>query len=354
MQDHYQTLGISPSATSGQIKIAYRRLALKYHPDRNPEDSDAEKHFIAITEAYDVLSDPVMRHKYDNGIDFGEEEDFVPDNARRRPPPVYYYKYKPEKVVYSRRDYVLASIAVGIIIMVAVVLPVYLLQLTSTKYYNLAVENYFAGKYYSALHNIDLSIKDLSSNNDEACALASVILVHRLQKYEYALRYIDRGLNYHPSDSLASELHYLKGICHAKLAEPQAALNEFGQVKNYSSAYDSSLFRSAVILIFNQQELDSAQKILDQLLSRNHLNYGAEYLRGIVYEHKSEPHHAYEIFSNLTNKPFNKAAVYYHLAQSEIKLNLTDSACAHLQIASEFRLLEAQQLMDLYCQKESI
>jgi curved DNA-binding protein CbpA len=353
MQDHYQTLGISPSATSGQIKIAYRRLALKYHPDRNPGDSNAENHFIAVTEAYEVLSDPVKRHKYDHGISF-DDDDFAPDYTQRRPPPQYYYKYKPEKIVYSRKDYALAYTAVGIMIIVAVVLPLYLLQLTSTKYYSLAVDNYFQGKYYSALHNIDLSIKDMSSHNDEACALASVILVHRLQKYDYALRYIERGLGYHPNDSLASELHYLKGICHAKLSEPQAALNEFSLVKNYSTAYDSSLFRSAVILIFNQHNLDSAQSIIDQLLSRNHDNYSAEYLKGIVYEQKSEPHHAYEVFSNLINKPFNKAAVYFHLAQSEIKLNLTDSACAHLQIASDFRLLEAQQLLALYCLEESI
>lgn len=354
MLDHYQTLGVSSTASSGQIKVAFRRLALKFHPDRNPEDQRDAQQFIAINEAYEVLSDPVKRSKYDLGISFEIDEEFNPGFKQRRPPPHIYYKHKSEKVVYSRRDYTLASIAVGIMITVAVILPVYLLQYTSTKYYSLAINNYFEGKYFSALHNVDLSIKDISRHNDEACALASVILVHRLKNYDYALRYIDRALGYHPNDSLSSELHYLRGICHAKLSAPQAALYEFGQVKDYSSSYDSSLFRSAAILIFNEQKLDSAYTILDQLLSRNHENYSAEYLRGIVHERRAEPQRAYEIFFGLIDKPFNQAAVYYHLAQSEIKLNLTDSACAHLQIASDFRLLEAQQLMNLYCLKESI
>lgn len=352
MQDYYQILGISSSATSGQVKVAYRRLALQFHPDRNPDNVSAERRFIEIAEAYEVLSDPIKRSKYDNGMDIGLDDDQQPELRQRKPPPYYYYKYKPEKVSYTRRDYTLAAVAVGIMIIIAFFVPVYLLQSASDKYYNLAVSNYMAGKYYTALHNVDLSIKDLSSNNDEACALASVILVHRLRRYDFAMRYIDRGLNYDPGDSLASEFHYLKGICHTKLSEPLAALGEFALVNNYSHTYDSSRFRSAAILIFNQQKLDSAEIILDHLLIRNEKNYGAEYLRGIVYEKKAEPEQAYNIFKNLVEKPFNQAASYYHLAQSEIKLNLPDSACSHLEIASNYNLLEARQLMDLYCKRE--
>ncbi len=348
MQDYYEILGISPSATSGQVKVAYRRLALQFHPDRNPDDLTAERKFIEIAEAYEVLSDPIRRSKYDNGLSPHLDEP-ESEPRYRKPPPYYYYKYKPEKVSYTRRDYTLAGIAVGVMIIIAVFVPIYLLQMTSNKYYNLAISNYLAGKYYTALHNVDLSIKDLSSNNDEACALASVILVHRLQKYDFAIRYIDRGLDYDPDDSLASEFHYLKGICYAKLADPKSALDEFSKVGNYSHNFDSSRFRSAAILIFNEKKLDSAEVILDQLLVRNDKNYGAAYLQGIVYEKKSEPEQAYDVFKHLIDKPFNRAATYYHLAQSEIKLNLPDSACSHLGIAADYNLLEARQLMNIYC-----
>ena len=76
MQDYYEILGISPSATSGQIKVAYRRLALKYHPDRNPDDLLAEQKFVQIAEAYEILSNPIKRSKYDNGISVDVVEDF--------------------------------------------------------------------------------------------------------------------------------------------------------------------------------------------------------------------------------------------------------------------------------------
>ena len=64
-KNYYSTLGINDDATQEEIKKAYRRLALKYHPDRNPKDREAEEIFKEIGEAYAVLSDPDKRRAYD-------------------------------------------------------------------------------------------------------------------------------------------------------------------------------------------------------------------------------------------------------------------------------------------------
>jgi DnaJ-class molecular chaperone len=65
MQDYYGVLGVPRSATEKDIKQAYRRLARQYHPDVNPGDKTIEEKFKEINEAYDVLSDPEKRRKYD-------------------------------------------------------------------------------------------------------------------------------------------------------------------------------------------------------------------------------------------------------------------------------------------------
>jgi DnaJ-class molecular chaperone len=65
VKDYYAILGIPRTATDKDIKSAYRRLARKYHPDVNPGDKTAEDRFKEIAEAYEVLSDPAMRQKYD-------------------------------------------------------------------------------------------------------------------------------------------------------------------------------------------------------------------------------------------------------------------------------------------------
>jgi len=64
-KDYYETLGVNKSATEVEIKKAFRRLAMKYHPDRNPDDKDAEHKFKEAKEAYDVLSDSQKRAAYD-------------------------------------------------------------------------------------------------------------------------------------------------------------------------------------------------------------------------------------------------------------------------------------------------
>ncbi len=64
-RDYYETLGVSKTASDDEIKKAYRGLARKYHPDRNPGDKQAEKNFKEVQDAYDILSDKNKRAQYD-------------------------------------------------------------------------------------------------------------------------------------------------------------------------------------------------------------------------------------------------------------------------------------------------
>src|SRR5438270_1198863 len=79
-RDYYEILSVARSATVEEIKKSYRKLAMQFHPDRNPDDKAAEEKFKEATEAYEVLSDGDKRARYDRfghqgvkqGSDFGQ------------------------------------------------------------------------------------------------------------------------------------------------------------------------------------------------------------------------------------------------------------------------------------------
>lgn len=137
MNDYYSVLGISRTATQEEIKKAYRNLAFKYHPDRNPGDKDAEEKFKKISEAYNILGDEKKRAEYDRfgsassgystensysqnsyqnyyqqqsySDPFGSEDSFwqwfnnsAGQNSQRNTS--YYYEYKNPERSYSKRS----------------------------------------------------------------------------------------------------------------------------------------------------------------------------------------------------------------------------------------------------------
>lgn len=76
MSEYYKVLGVPADATQDEIRSAFRKLARETHPDANPGDAAAEERFRAIAEAYEVLSDPQKRARYDRGETFGGQDLF--------------------------------------------------------------------------------------------------------------------------------------------------------------------------------------------------------------------------------------------------------------------------------------
>ena len=78
-RDYYEVLGVEKNASDAEIKKAYRKLAMKYHPDQNPGDKSAEEKFKEVNEAYEVLSDADKKARYDQYGFAGVDPNFNPN-----------------------------------------------------------------------------------------------------------------------------------------------------------------------------------------------------------------------------------------------------------------------------------
>lgn len=76
MKNYYEILGVEKDADEDEIRKCYRKLAMQYHPDQNPDNPEAEAKFKEIAEAYGVLTDPVKRKEYDNCLRFGRADQY--------------------------------------------------------------------------------------------------------------------------------------------------------------------------------------------------------------------------------------------------------------------------------------
>ena len=102
MQDYYEALGVNRTASQTQIKIAFKKMAMRYHPDRNPGNKQAEETFKFLNEAYHALSDPVKRSRYDARFHIITEEineAYWQDIRRQR-----YQQWREKRDSYYRLD----------------------------------------------------------------------------------------------------------------------------------------------------------------------------------------------------------------------------------------------------------
>ncbi len=101
MVDHYQVLGIPRSASAAEIKSAFKKLALRYHPDRNPDYSPAEEKFKEINRAYQILSDSYKKHQYDLVYKYQR----IPFSQPRSTYSPFYYPPYARRPRYASREY---------------------------------------------------------------------------------------------------------------------------------------------------------------------------------------------------------------------------------------------------------
>ncbi|GAB3825598.1 hypothetical protein GCM10028895_35400 [Pontibacter rugosus] len=340
--NYYNILGISPTATAQQIKAAYKQLALKYHPDRNPGDTHAEEMFKLVNAANQTLSNPGKRALYDMRLQYQREQQrrVVYYQAQHqgqqqyttRPPAGvserYYKTRHSTNHRFSRKDWYITLAFVGGIVIFSLLLKFVMDHVAGEDNYKTAMAYIADGKYDSA-HTLLNDAIDFIPDHAGAYEARAGIELDVYENYNYALRDLNRSiaLQEHPP----AHLYYMRGRSYQQLSQHQKAEQDLTQALSLNKQLWLAYLRRGEVRLFYLKRYDAAITDLTEFLKHTTTNEQAvEALtyRGFAYYKKGEGEAERDYRAALAKDKEN-GRLYYLLGRTEFELQQSDSACAH-------------------------
>lgn len=359
VKNYYHLLGVDYDVSSADLKLAYRNLAKKYHPDVNPGDSEKEEMFKLVSEAYDILSDQNKKAAYDLTLLLGlndlyaslEEEERRYRYARRR---AYYsgnyYPPKKEPITYSKKVYAAVISLVVVAALSALIVPFGLSHYSSAYHYDKGLEYYNDHQYFAALNSLHRAIIDFGSKEIEACLLSGNILMNQYGQYSAAMEYANIGLKRASTDIEKVQLLYLKGMCMKEGGDYHNAINQFEEAKAIWPEYDSLYFQMGTIQAYHLGNYQEAKDLIDHLMVVNPSFHEAYYTRAYCnYQLGNYEDASKDITAFLSTGQTKEGEAYLMQALVADKLHHSEEACIAIKKASHHDVREAIKLKMKYC-----
>lgn len=357
MKNYYHILAIGYNATQAEIKSSYRQLAKEYHPDVNAGNRSKEETFKLVSEAYQVLSDEAKKASYDlslllqlNGQAHTTQSSTwdIRRSATRRK--TFYRRRVP--VVYSRRTHFAMAVLLLTITSAVLIVPLSLTRYSSEYHYDKGLEYFQEGQYYAALNSLERSVIDFGTKDVEACLLAGSILMSQYGQYNYAIEYIDKGLERASSSGEKVQLLYVKGQCLAGTTDYYPAIEAFEQAVMLWPEYDSLYYAIGKIYAFRLDEYVLGIQNFDRLSEINPNFQEAFYGRAYCYYKLRNYEAALADIEKYLNKGTVDAEAYLLEGKILYHMGHSDQACDIWMKAARLNYGDAKKLIKNYCEKD--
>lgn len=356
--NYYHILGVSVSATAKELKIAYKKLAILYHPDKHQGNTYFEEKFKLVNEAYQTLSDPKKRANYDLKLLYITQlkQEAQKPRYRYEPPvrePASYSErhYRPiPKSKFSKTDfYIVAGIFIGILTF-ALVLKLVMDHITAVSRYQEALVDIKYERWSSAHSALSEAIHFKPKYADAYFKRAYIEMEIR-QNYTSALKDLDEAINY--TENASPHMFYLRGKCYQALKSLQAAENEYSTAlaldkKLALAYYDRGMLRAVDLNKFPEAIKDFSN-YLELNFPDSTMREKTLFYRGFCYyltQHNKEAAIDYRIL--LQHQPKN-ARVQYLLGKAQIEMDSTTAACVRFNIAFNLGYTSAYGDLQQYC-----
>ncbi|MEJ8802512.1 DnaJ domain-containing protein [Pontibacter sp. H249] len=363
-RNYYSILGISPSATTQEVKAAYKRLAVKYHPDKNQGNVLAEEMFKQVNTAYQTLSDTNKRARYDLRLQYQRERQRVLRHQQafdpryyqtRKPAGVserYYRPIKRDNYRFSRKDWYITVAFVAGLLTFSLLLKVVMDYVTGEDKYKTALTYIEDGKYSSAHRLLSDAIHFMPDNAD-AYEARAMIELDIYENYSAALDDLNKAVKLKAKPS--AQIYFMRGRSYQQMEQYQQAEKDLTQAimlnKNLWSAY---LARGEVRLFFLGKYEEAISDLSVYLKNSKRSNKDwltALTFRGFGYSKLKDFYAAELDYRTVYKLDKQNGRVLYLLGRNEVEQLKSDSACTHFYQAYQLGYSAALFEMRMNCEQ---
>jgi curved DNA-binding protein CbpA len=297
MADYYEILGIDRNADSTQIRTAYKRLAMQYHPDRNQGDKKAEENFKNINEAYHVLADPLKKSRYDARLYAYINTSNHTDNFWREAHRNKYYRWKQQSQQRYRFDKQYFKIQ-GLALLVFIIISGFCFGVVRTTYY-------FIAQHQAELWNKNTKllqeVNGLFEKGEIEEAFSMIITLKKNDPLEFRFDFL--------RDSLTSEL---RNIANAEFSSQDFihAVEHYNLLKGYEGTVRLETLEKIASCEYYLGNYNESLIALKHLHNQQPWNLNLIYGIGMIN------------FEKLHNN--TEALHYFTLGKKQFKENLTE------------------------------
>ncbi|WMJ74282.1 DnaJ domain-containing protein [Cytophagaceae bacterium ABcell3] len=338
---YYQILGISPTANQEEIKAAFKKLAVKYHPDKNPGSSFAEEHFKKVNEAYQVLSDPRKRKQYDLRQMYQRQRSYSSTSTAsyaEKPKPKPKASYKARRPSAKKKPgvklaHVFMSLGIfAVLIVAAVFFYNFMNRFASDKYFAEGIDLKAKGFYVQAYQKFSESV-ELNPENPDPYAERAALRIHLFDDYRGSISDYNSHIAF--SEEPAAEVYFDRAMAYVNLKKYKPAVEDLNVFLSQYPENDSALFVRAEIKNYALSDPANAIKDYNKLLDIDDQLVDAWYGRGVgrlyVGQYDSS---VIDLKRALELEP-DRMEIVYHMGLAYFAKGDTVTACRDWKVADE-------------------
>lgn len=340
--NYYSVLGVSPTATAQELKAAYKRLAVQYHPDKNPGNARAEELFKLVNTAYQTLSSPSKRALYDMRLQYQREQQrgalqpqqpaYQPRYYTTRQPAGVrerYYKPRQQQHRFSRRDWYITAAFVGGLLLFSLLLKTVMDHISGEDKYKTALTYIQDGKYSSA-HSLLNDAIHFMPDHAGAYEARAFIELDIYGNYNQALQDLNKVISLREAPS--AKVYYMRGRSLQQLAKYRQAEQDLTQAINLNGKLWQAHLKRGEVRLFYLKDYPAAIDDLSIYLNNNRSGQGrvdALTYRGFGYYKQGKLEKSERDYRNALRTDSANGRLYYLLGRTELGLQQPDSACHH-------------------------